>query len=95
MAELNEIIHQPARLRIMASLSALGPEEQMEFATLRDILGLTDGTLGAHLARLEAAGYVRVDKAFLGRKPRTLVSLSSAGRAAFDEHVEALRALLR
>jgi DNA-binding MarR family transcriptional regulator len=95
VAELNEVIHQPARLRIMASLSALGAEEQMEFAALRDLLGLTDGNMGAHLARLEAAGYVRVDKAFLGRKPRTLVSLSSRGRAAFDDHVEALKALLR
>lgn len=78
----------------MASLSALGADEQMEFTTLRDILGLTDGNLGAHLAKLETAGYVRVDKAFLSRKPRTLVSLSSAGRAAFEHHVEALRALL-
>jgi DNA-binding MarR family transcriptional regulator len=95
VAELNEVIHQPARLRIMASLSALGAREQMEFATLRDLLGLTDGNLGAHLAKLEAARYVRVDKTFVVRKPRTLVSLTSRGRAAFDDHVEALKALLR
>ena len=95
MAELNELIHQPARLRIMASLWSLGTGERMDFRTLRDVLDFTDGNLGAHLVKLETAGYVHVEKTFLGRKPRTLVSLTSAGRAAFDEHVAALRALLR
>lgn len=56
MAALNEIIHQPARLRIMSALTTLDGGERMDFATLRDLLELTDGNLGAHLAKLEEAG---------------------------------------
>ncbi len=70
MAELDRIIHEPARLRIMAALAALDHGEQMDFVRLRDVLGLTDGNLGAHLARLEEARYVRIEKAFVNRKPR-------------------------
>ena len=91
---LNELIHQPVRLRVMVSLSALGADEQMDFTTLRDLLGLTDGNLGAHLARLEAAGYVRVDKTFVERRPRTRLQLTSRGRMVLGEHVAALRELL-
>jgi DNA-binding MarR family transcriptional regulator len=92
--ELNDVIHQPARLRIMASLSALGGDERMDFRTLRDVLELTDGNLGAHLVKLEDAGYLTVEKTFLGKKPRTLLRLTTAGRAAFETHVAALKALL-
>ena len=91
---LNELIHQPARLRIMVSLSALGADEQMDFTALRDLLGLTDGNLGAHLTRLEEAGYIQVEKTFVGRKPRTRLQITSRGRLVLDEHVTALRALL-
>jgi DNA-binding MarR family transcriptional regulator len=92
--ELNDVIHQPARLRIMASLSALGGDGRMDFRTLRDVLELTDGNLGAHLVKLEDAGYLTVEKTFLGKKPRTLLRLTTAGRAAFETHVAALKALL-
>ena len=94
MAELNAIIHQPARLRIMASLMALTEDAEIEFTTLRDLLGLTDGNLGAHLRKLEDAGYVKVNKTFVGRKPRTFLSLTPQGRAAFLEHRKALEAIL-
>ncbi len=94
MSGLNEIIHQPVRLRIMASLSTIGSGERLDFRTLRDILEVTDGNLGAHLSKLEETGYVAVEKAFLDRKPRTLLSLTATGRAAFENHVAALRALL-
>ena len=94
MSGLNELIHQPARLRIMAALSAIRSKEQMDFGTLRDLLEFTDGNLGAHLLKLEDAGYVKVEKTFSGRKPRTLLSLTPRGRAAFEEHVTALKALL-
>jgi len=91
---LNDVIHQPVRLRIMASLAALTGSDRMDFRTLRDLLELTDGNLGAHLARLEQAGYVAVEKTFRNRKPRTLLALTPAGRAAFDQHVAALRRLI-
>ncbi len=91
MPELDKIIHSPARLRIMAALMALATAEQMDFSTLGETLGLTDGNLGAHLHTLEEAGYVKIDKTFVARKPRTYVRATNRGRARFEEHVEALR----
>jgi len=95
MAGLNEIIHQPVRLRIMAALTALDADNQVDFTTLRDLLEVTDGNLGAHLHKLEEAGYIAVDKTFVERKPRTFVSATSAGRRAFQAHVAALEEILK
>lgn len=94
MDELNPVIHQPARLRIMAALAALAPPDRVDFTWLRDDLGLTDGNLGAHLLKLEEAEYIKVDKKFVARKPKTLLSATNKGRAAFEEHVAALRKIL-
>ncbi len=95
MSQLDNIIHQPARLRIMASLVALDPGEQVDFVYLRKILNLTDGNLGAHLARLEDAGYVKIQKTFIARKPRTFINATGKGRDAFEEHITALEAIIR
>ena len=65
------------------------------FPDLKAVLGLTQGNLGAHLGKLEDAGYVAVTKEFVGKKPRTTVSLTDAGRAAFLAHVARLEALAR
>jgi DNA-binding MarR family transcriptional regulator len=94
MAELNETIHQTVRLRIMASLVTLSPNEEFEFTYLRDLLEVTDGNLGAHLRKLEEAGYIRITKAFVERKPRTYVSATTDGRKVFSEHVAALEEIL-
>jgi len=94
MAEIDNIIHQPARLRIMASLVALDPGEQVDFVHLRKILDLTDGNLGAHLAKLENAGYVKIEKTFITRKPRTFINVTGQGRDAFEEHITALEAII-
>ncbi|MDW7982669.1 MAG: transcriptional regulator [Thermomicrobium sp.] len=91
---LDELIHQPTRLRLMAALAALPPDTEAEFVFLRDLLGLTDGNLSTHLTRLEAAGYLDVRKTFVGRKPRTYVRLTPRGRLAFAEHRAALEQLL-
>jgi DNA-binding MarR family transcriptional regulator len=95
MAELDNIIHQPVRLQIMSSLVALDLNEQVDFTYLRNLLEVTDGNLGAHLARLEEAGYIRIDKTFVDRKPKTFVSATGKGRDAFAGHVAALEAILR
>ena len=95
MAELDKIIHEQARLRIMAALTSLTPDEQADFVYLRNLLKLTDGNLGAHVARLEAAGYVKIRKVFVDRKPRTYIRTTGKGRDAFDEHVAALRDILK
>lgn len=94
MARLNEIIHQPVRLRLVSALAALDADAQVDFTYLKKLLALTDGNLGAHLLKLEEAGYVTQDKTFVDRKPRTYVHLTPAGRAAFQEHVQALRQIL-
>lgn len=90
----DEIIHQSTRLRIAATLNAAGARELVEFSTLKKLLGATDGNLATHLNALEGAGYVTVTKDFLGRKPRTRLALTAAGRKAFTRHVAYLRELL-
>lgn len=94
MGELNEVIHQPARLRIMAILAAISPERQVTFSFLKAECGLTDGNLGAHLRRLEEAGYVTIVKTFVRQKPQTYVQITEAGRAAFVAHRSALQEIL-
>jgi DNA-binding MarR family transcriptional regulator len=95
MAEFNEIIHQPVRLRIMAALMTLEPADEVDFSYLRDLLQVTDGNLGAHLRKLEDAGYVAINKLFVERKPRTFVAATTEGRKAFREHVAALESILK
>lgn len=94
MAELDEIIHQPIRLRIMAALTALRPESEVDFAYLRDLLNVTDGNLGAHLRKLEEAGYIAINKTFVDRKPRSYITVTAQGRQVFGEHVKALESIL-
>jgi DNA-binding MarR family transcriptional regulator len=95
MASLDELIHQPVRLRIMAALTSLPAREQVDFTFLKDKLELTDGNLGAHLRALEDAGYVLVEKTFVERRPKTFIAASAAGRKAFATHVAALQAIIR
>jgi DNA-binding MarR family transcriptional regulator len=95
MAEIDRIIHAPARLRIMSTLIALSPQTSVDFRALGKALDLTDGNLGAHLQTLEEAGYIKVEKSFVDRKPRTHLSATSKGRARFEEHVAALREICR
>jgi len=94
MADLNELIHQPVRLRIMAVLATLEAGDEVDFIYLRQLLDVTDGNLGAHLRKLEEAGYIFVNNTFVERKPRTYVSASPEGRRVFQEHVAALQAIL-
>lgn len=95
MADLNEIIHQPVRLQIMAALVTLEPGNEVDFITLRELLEVTDGNLGAHLRKLEEAGYIAVNKTFVDRKPRTFVAATFEGRKVFQEHVAALESILK
>ncbi|MBA2286655.1 MAG: transcriptional regulator [Ktedonobacteraceae bacterium] len=94
MAALNDIIHQPVRLRIMAVLTTFSPRIQVTFSYIKDALDLTDGNLGAHLHKLEEAGYIEITKTFVRNKPQTYVEITEAGREAFAEHSAALREIL-
>ena len=95
MSGLDKIIHQPSRLRIMATLMTMSSGDRIEFVYLRNLLKLSDGNLGAHLLKLERAGYVTIKKTFVVRKPRTFISPTAKGRSAFGEHIAALEKIIR
>jgi DNA-binding MarR family transcriptional regulator len=78
----------------MATLNALRGANKLEFIELRKLLDVTDGNLGTHLAALEKAAYIEVEKSFIGKKPRTRLSLTRSGRRAFEEHVQYLRDII-
>ena len=94
MNDLDDIIHQPLRLRIMAALQALPVGEGLEFARLKKLTGATDGNLGAHIETLAKATYVEVDKSFVGKRPQTRVTATPTGRGAFARHVASLRQII-
>ncbi len=94
MSELDDIIHQPLRLKIMAALNALPAAQGMDFPRLKKLTGATDGNLGAHIDHLARAGYVEATKAFVARRPRTTVKATAEGRAAFARHVAFLREII-
>ena len=94
MTELDDIIHQPLRLRIMAALNVLPGSVGLEFSRLKKLTGATDGNLGAHIETLAKAGYVAVEKAFVGKKPQTTVTATMNGRAAFARHVASLQEII-
>ncbi len=90
--EPDEIIHQTLRLKIMSALNALS--EPLEFTRLKATVNATDGNLGSHLATLENAGYVKIEKDFVGKKPRTRLAITKSGKRAFAAHVAYLRDVL-
>jgi DNA-binding MarR family transcriptional regulator len=92
--EPDDIIHQSTRLRLMAALYPLAGDERLDFKQMKTLSGATDGNLGAHLATLEKAGYIRIEKDFVGKRPRTRASLTREGRRAFERHLEFLRDIL-
>jgi DNA-binding MarR family transcriptional regulator len=94
MGELNPLIHQPTRLRIMAALISLEPDEKADFVFLRDLLGLTDGNLSIHLQKLEQAGYVGIEKTFEDRRPKTWIAITPEGHSAFSEHIDTLEQII-
>lgn len=94
MSGPNELIHQSMRLKIMAALNVLPPDGVLEFTRLKGLVNATDGNLGAHLETLERAGYIGIEKLFVGRRPQTRIKATPAGRRAFAEHVAYLREIL-
>jgi DNA-binding MarR family transcriptional regulator len=91
-AGLSEIVHQRHRLGILTITSRA---RQADFGHLQETLGLTSGNLSTHLTVLEDAGLVRVERGYQGRRARTWVSITSAGRAALAAEITALAALVR
>lgn len=90
-SRFDEVIHAPTRLGIVALLAAT---RWADFKFVRDETGLSDSALSKQLSILEAAGYVTIRKAFVGKWPRTSVSLTKQGRNAFNGHVTALQRIV-
>ncbi len=91
---LDPVIHAQARLRVTATLAALGPDDRLTFPRLQQLLDMTAGNLSTHLRKLEEAGYVAVTKTHERRTPVTYAALTPRGRRAFEEYRDALRGLL-
>lgn len=87
---LDQVIHAPVRLSIAAALAQV---DESEFGHLRDALEVSDSVLSKQAGALEAAGYVRIRKGYIGKRPRTWLSLTPEGRRALERHVQALRAI--
>jgi DNA-binding transcriptional ArsR family regulator len=80
---VDKIIHEPARLNIMAHLYVI---ESADFLFMMRQTGLTFGNLSAHMSKLENAGYIEIIKEFIGKKPHTMLKLTEKGKQAFDEY---------
>jgi len=91
IADLDRLIHEPARLMIAATLYLV---KEADFLYLQDQTRLTKGNLSSHLAKLEEAGYVEIEKAYRGKIPMTVCHLTRKGRASFKAYEAALREAL-
>jgi DNA-binding MarR family transcriptional regulator len=87
---LDEVIHSPVRFSIVATLAAA---DRAEFGFVRDTVEVSDSVLSKQVAILDGAGYLKVKKGYVGKRPRTWLSLSAAGRAAFQAHLATLDAI--
>jgi DNA-binding MarR family transcriptional regulator len=90
--QLNKIFDSRIRLGIM---SALLVNEDVSFNDLKELIQVTDGNLASHLKTLEDAGYIRVEKGFIGRKTNTTYKATKAGEKAFRAHLDALENMIR
>jgi DNA-binding transcriptional ArsR family regulator len=88
--DIDKMIHEPARLLIVAHLYVV---ESADFLFLMRQTGMTFGNLSSHMSRLEAAGYIDVEKEFVGKKPNTKLSLTRSGREAFEGYRRSMRQL--
>ena len=91
VVDIDRIIHEPARFLIMAYLYVV---DSADFLFLMNQTSLTRGNLSSHLSKLETAGYVEVQKEFVNKMPRTILSLTEAGRTAFNDYRQQMKQVL-
>lgn len=92
ISQLNKSFESRIRLGIM---SVLMVNESIDFLTLKEMLDASDGNIASHVSALEKAGYVLVEKKFIGKKTNTSYSVTELGRTAFNQHLDALEKLLK
>ena len=81
--KIDRVVHEPARLSLLTALSAC---ESADFLYLQRLTGLSKGNLSSHLAKLEGAGLVQIDKRFVGKVPQTIARLTNEGRTAIERY---------
>lgn len=91
LAEIDRVIHEPARLMIAAILDAV---EEADFQYLHQTTGLTKGNLSVHLSKLEEAGYVAIEKTFRGKIPLTVCRMTEKGREVLERYRKVIKAAL-
>jgi DNA-binding MarR family transcriptional regulator len=91
LAQIDRVVHEPARLLILAYLSVV---ESADFLFLMNQTNLTRGNLSSHLSKLESAGYVEIKKEFVDKIPRTLLRLTEQGKNAFNEYRRNMKQVL-
>lgn len=89
---LNKAFESRVRLGIMSILMVA---DQVDFVTLKEQLQVTDGNIASHITALEKLAYIKVEKQFIGKKPNTTYTVTSQGKKAFKEHINALEKLIR
>ena len=82
------LLHQAIRSKL---ISLLITNDELPFKALKESLGVTDGNLSTHLTKLEKEMYVRIEKTFEGKRPKTVVHITTVGREAFETYIEALK----
>jgi len=92
VADLDRLVHEPARLAIMALLYVI---ESADFTFLINQTGLTWGNLSTHMSKLEKAGYIEIEKSFKDRRPNTTLRLTPQGRKAFHEYTRKMKRFLQ
>jgi DNA-binding MarR family transcriptional regulator len=90
-SEVNKLIHAPIRLGIMTILNSAS---KVNFIYLREKLDVTDGNLSSHMEKLEKAGYVKVKKSFIDKKPNTIYSITEKGKKAFRGYLQHLEKII-
>lgn len=90
LTRLEPELNNPTRLGIVSSLKN---RDKAEFKLLRDSLGVSDSVLSRHITALEKAGMIEVKKGYVGKRPRTWVSISKNGNSRLEAHIQALREL--
>jgi len=83
LPRIDKVIHEPARLNIMAHLYVV---ESADFLFIMRQTGLSFGNLSSHMSKLERSGYAKIVKEFIGKKPHTMLQLTKKGREAFDDY---------
>ena len=91
LTTVDKVIHEPARLNIMAHLYVI---DSADFLFMMRQTGLTFGNLSAHMSKLEEAGYIDIIKEFVGKKPHTMLKLTEKGKKTFDEYRKKMKRFL-